>query len=90
MTEIMIEKEEKVKKKDMQKHILVLFNDDEHTTEYVIACLIGVCEHTPIQAEQCTMIVHHKGKCSIKSGTISYLIHINSKLTEAGLTTEIQ
>lgn len=90
MVEIMIEEEEKVKKKDIEKHTLVLFNDDEHPMDYVVSCLIGACQHSPLQAEQCTIIAHHKGKCDVKSGTMPYLRHINQMLAQAGLTTEIQ
>ncbi|SVA61132.1 uncharacterized protein METZ01_LOCUS113986, partial [marine metagenome] len=47
---------------------IILYNDDINTFEHVIKTLIAVCDHTPQQAEQCSLIVHYKGKCSVKSG----------------------
>ena len=51
-------------------HEIILYNDDINTFDHVIDCLISICDHTPLQAEQCTLIVHYKGKCSVKSGTL--------------------
>ncbi|HEX7868723.1 MAG TPA: ATP-dependent Clp protease adaptor ClpS, partial [Chryseobacterium sp.] len=44
---------------------LILHNDDIHTFDDVIEALIQICKHDPIQAEQCTMLVHYKGKCTV-------------------------
>ena len=46
---------------------IILFNDDVNTFDFVIEMLVNVCDHTPIQAEQCAIIVHFKGKCSVKN-----------------------
>jgi ATP-dependent Clp protease adaptor protein ClpS len=51
--------------------------------------LIDVCNHTPLQAEQCTLIVHYKGKCSVKSGTLIDLKVRLRKLIDAKLSAEI-
>ena len=66
-----------------QKSIL-LFNDDVNTFEHVIKTLIDVCDHTPQQAEKCSLIVHYKGKCSVKSGSLSDLKPRCEKLLSAG------
>lgn len=68
---------------------IVLFNDDVNTFEHVIETLIDVCEHTAEQAEQCSIIVHHKGKCTVKTGEYSDLEPRCSRLLEAGLSAEI-
>ncbi len=68
---------------------IVLFNDDVNTFEHVIETLIQVCEHTSTQAEQCSLIVHHKGKCTVKTGKYSDLEPRCSKLLQAGLSAEI-
>jgi ATP-dependent Clp protease adaptor protein ClpS len=47
---------------------LVVFNDDVNTFDHVISTLIRVCKHTPEQAEQCTLLIHYKGKCAVKKG----------------------
>ena len=49
---------------------LVLHNDDVNTFDFVIECLIEICKHTLEQAEQCTILVHYKGKCTVKTGSM--------------------
>ncbi|WP_297693170.1 ATP-dependent Clp protease adaptor ClpS [uncultured Eudoraea sp.] len=68
---------------------IVLFNDDVNTFEHVIHTLIDVCEHTPEQAEQCSLIVHYKGKCTVKTGEYKELEPRCSRLLQAGLSAEI-
>ena len=68
---------------------IVLFNDDVNTFDYVIDTLIYVCDHTPEQAEQCSLIVHYKGKCTVKTGAYDELEPRCSMLLEAGLSAEI-
>ena len=69
---------------------LVLYNDDHNTFDYVIKCLMIWCDHSSTQAEQCAMIVHTKGKCSVKHGIHSKLKAIYTILSEAGLTVSIE
>jgi ATP-dependent Clp protease adaptor protein ClpS len=69
---------------------IILFDDDIHTFEYVIECLIKICKHNNLQAEQCTYLVHYKGKCSVKRGNYEELEPICTALLEKGLTAEIQ
>jgi ATP-dependent Clp protease adaptor protein ClpS len=68
---------------------IILYNDDVNTFEHVIKTLIKVCDHSPEQAEQCSLIVHYKGKCGVKSGSISDLKPRCAKLIQAGLSAEI-
>lgn len=68
---------------------IILFNDDVNTFEHVIETLIKVCSHTPEQAEQCALIVHYKGKCTVKTGVLEKLIPQCKQLLEAGLSAEI-
>jgi ATP-dependent Clp protease adaptor protein ClpS len=49
---------------------LVVFNDDYNTFDHVINTLVKVCKHTPTQAEQCTLIIHYKGKCAVKKALL--------------------
>nr|WP_321411436.1 ATP-dependent Clp protease adaptor ClpS [uncultured Allomuricauda sp.] len=78
-----------VEEETTNEHEIVLFNDDVNTFDYVITTLINVCEHTPEQAEQCSLIVHYKGKCTVKTGEYSFLEPKCSKLLQAGLSAEI-
>lgn len=75
---------------DTSTHKLVLYNDDAHDFLYVIACLIRFCKHEPLQAEQCALITHHNGKCSVKSGDVLDLIKLQESFEDAELTTEIE
>lgn len=68
---------------------IVLFNDDVNTFDYVIDTLIYACDHTPEQAEQCSILVHYKGKCTVKTGTYEDLEPRCTMLLEAGLSAEI-
>ncbi len=68
---------------------LVLYNDDVHTFDYVIEALIEICNHTLEQAEQCTMLVHYKGKCTVKTGKLEVLKPMHQKLISRSLTSEI-
>lgn len=68
---------------------IVLHNDDVNTFDHVIETLIYACEHTAEQAEQCAMLVHYKGKCTVKTGLLDDLKPRCSMLLEAGLSAEI-
>lgn len=68
---------------------LVLHNDDIHTFDYVIDSLIEICKHTLEQAEQCTILVHYKGKCTVKTGSLDLLRPMHEKLISRELTSEI-
>ena len=68
---------------------IVMYNDDYNTFDHVIDTLIKVCKHTSEQAEQCSLIVHYKGKCTVKTGSIDELTPQCSQLLEAGLSAEI-
>lgn len=68
---------------------IVLYNDDVNTFDHVIDTLIRVCNHDEIQAEQCALLVHYKGKCTVKTGSFDELKPQCSALLEAGLSAEI-
>ena len=86
-TEVLIESEKKEQLKDLNE--IVLFNDDVNTFDWVIESLIEICEHDPLQAEQCTLLVHYKGKCGVKTGEYSELEPMCTALLERGLSAEI-
>ena len=68
---------------------IVLFNDDVNTFDHVIDTLITVCNHTQEQAEQCAILVHYKGKCTVKTGSFDDLKPQCTQLLQAGLSAEI-
>jgi ATP-dependent Clp protease adaptor protein ClpS len=65
--------------------ILFLHNDDYHTFDFVIDCLVDICGHDPYQAEQCAWIVHTTGKCDVKHGPRMQLMTMYDKLKRKGL-----
>lgn len=68
---------------------LVVFNDDFNTFDHVIQTLIKVCKHTPEQAEQCTWLIHYKGKCAVRSGPVEELKPMHQAICDAGIDARI-
>lgn len=70
---------------DQDESELVVFNDDVNTFEHVTHILMKVCQHSHEQAEQCTLIIHYKGKCSVKKGTRTKLKPMCEAILDAGI-----
>ena len=85
------ENQEEVLVMDMEyfENKIILHNDDFNTFDFVIECLMEICGHTLEQAEQCTILIHYKGKCAVKSGSMEVLKPMHQKLLSKGLTSEI-
>jgi ATP-dependent Clp protease adaptor protein ClpS len=79
-----------VRTKTENTKAIVLYNDDFNTFEFVTESLIKVCGHDPLQAEQCTYLVHYTGKCAVKLGTLRELRPPYEALLERGLTARIE
>ncbi|WP_348709738.1 ATP-dependent Clp protease adaptor ClpS [Tenacibaculum sp. 190524A05c] len=84
-----IQEELDVLVQETREHEIILYNDDVNTFDFVIDSLINVCDHTVEQAEQCTILVHYKGKCAVKTGEYKELEPRCTKLLELGLSAEI-
>lgn len=84
-----IEEEIALDELDFQERELVVFNDDYNTFDHVIKTLIEVCKHTPEQAEQCTWLIHYKGKCTVKFGSFEELVPMRQGICERGISAEI-
>ena len=84
-----IQEEISVAEKESNENQIVLYNDEVNTFDHVINTLIHACEHTPEQAEQCSLIVHYKGKCTVKTGSYDELEPRCSMLLSAGLSAEV-
>jgi ATP-dependent Clp protease adaptor protein ClpS len=89
MTKEKYSEELKVAEQELMQNEIVLFNDDVNTFDHVIDTLIYACDHVPEQAEQCALLVHYKGKCTVKTGSYDELEPRCSKLLQAGLSAEI-
>ncbi len=75
---------------EVETNRLIVFNDDVNTFEHVIETLIDVCDHTQEQAEQCTIIIHHKGKCSVKEGSFDKLATMRNAICRRGISAEVE
>lgn len=82
--------EEEIKIKEPQKCSLICWNDDVNTFEHVIQSLIEICDHTPEQAEQSTLIIHYNGKCSVRSGEFDKLRPMAEGLIDRGINATIE
>ncbi len=85
-SEVLLEIEEK----EVTGKQIILYNDDFNTFDFVIESLIKVCKHDPLQAEQCTYLVHYKGKCAVKKGVYEELEPMCTALLERNLTAAIE
>ena len=69
---------------------LIVWNDDVNTFEWVIETLIEVCGHSPEQAEQCSYLIHYKGKCAVKHGEYDELKPMCDAITERGIGATVE
>ena len=68
---------------------LVLINDDYNTFDHVVDCLTSLCDHEPLQAEQCALLTHYKGSCEVLRGRYIDLELARDDLNIYGLNTTI-
>ena len=69
---------------------LIVWNDDVNTFDWVIETLIQVCGHTQEQAEQCTLLIHYKGKCDVKRGSYEELEPMCTAITDRQIGATIE
>lgn len=69
---------------------LIVWNDEINSFDWVIETLVDVCGHTQVQAEQCAMIIHFKGKYAVKDGDYDSLKLLREAITERGINATIE
>lgn len=69
---------------------LIVYNDDFNTFDWVIRCLMEILDHSSQQAEQLSLIIHFKGKATVKSGSKSELKPLKDALVDRGLSAVIE
>lgn len=69
---------------------LIVWNDEVNTFEWVIETLIEVCGHTEEQAEQCSMIIHTRGKYAVLHGSYETLKPQCDAITDRGIGATIE
>lgn len=71
-------------------YVLVVWNDEVNTFDWVIETLVEVCGHSAEQAEQCAMIIHTKGKYAVKEGELEVLKPQCTAITDRGINATIE
>lgn len=69
--------------------VLVLHNDDVNSFDYVMEILVEICDHSMTQAEQCATITHFKGKCEVRSGSVTEMRELRYQLISRGLKASV-
>jgi ATP-dependent Clp protease adaptor protein ClpS len=72
------------------RYKLIVHNDDVNTFRHVIVTLMHICQHDEVQAEQCATLVHHKGKCVVKTGGEAELELMKERLAANNLTVSLE
>ena len=70
-------------------HSLIVWNDQVNTFDWVIQSLVEICDHSPEQAEQCALFIHHKGKYGVKKGSFDLLRRKAEALIDRGIQATI-
>lgn len=71
-------------------HLLVVWNDDINTFDWVIETLVEVCGHTTEQAEQCALLIHTKGSYGVKQGDLEILKPMCEAICERMISATIE
>jgi ATP-dependent Clp protease adaptor protein ClpS len=71
-------------------HKLIVHNDHVNTFDWVIQALMDICQHTYEQAEQCSLIIHFKGKHAVKYGSFSTLQKMRNSIVERGIGATVE
>lgn len=71
-------------------HQLIVWNDEVNTFEWVIQTLMEVCGHSAEQAEQCSYIIHFRGKYAVKKGPFEELKVMHEAIVDRGIGATIE
>ncbi|MCO6485880.1 MAG: ATP-dependent Clp protease adaptor ClpS [Saprospiraceae bacterium] len=69
---------------------IVVYNDEINTFDWVIQCFMEILQHTSEQAEQLSLIVHTKGKATVKTGPRTDLQPKKDALVDRGLSAVLE
>ena len=78
-----------VLEQESHKYQIIVYNDDVNTLDWVINSLMDVRDHKAEQAEQCSILIHYKGKCEVLTGELEDLKPRCTELLNRGLSAEI-
>jgi len=69
---------------------LTLHNDNSVSFDHVMNCLVELCGHNEYQANQCALLTHKRGRCSIFVDKYDTCIDVKDNLVRSGLTVTIR
>ncbi|MEM7571718.1 MAG: ATP-dependent Clp protease adaptor ClpS [Bacteroidota bacterium] len=69
---------------------LIVYNDDHNTFDWVMQCFVEILGHSKEQSEQLAMIIHFKGKATVKSASMNELRPKREALVDRGLSAVIE
>lgn len=87
--EVVIE-DEKTDSGSGEEAELIVYNDDHNTFDWVIQCFMEVLNHTMEQAEQLSLLIHFKGKATVKTAPKPVLRPKKDALVDRGLSAVIE
>ncbi len=90
IADIRFEEDVLVQEVDVTTSRLIIHNDEHNTFDWVIRALIDVCRHSFEQAEQCSYLIHYKGKYAVKTGSLDKLKPMKDAITERGISATIE
>jgi ATP-dependent Clp protease adaptor protein ClpS len=90
LTETELNQDTEVLEEKVVESRLVLHNDDHNTFDWVIETLMEVCNHDELQAEQCALLVHHKGKCSVSRGSYMKMKMMKDEIINRGINATVE
>ena len=73
-----------------EKAELIVYNDDVNTFDWVIQCFIEILDHSAEQAEQLSLMVHFRGKATVKTASFDVLRPLKDALIDRGLSAVIE
>ncbi len=83
--------EEEIENSDIgERSQLIVYNDDHNSFDWVIDSFMEVLDHTQAQAEQLAMIIHFKGKATVKTAPKNVLKPKKDALIDRGLSAVIE
>ena len=75
---------------DSNGYMLIVWNDEVNTFDWVIKTLVEVCRHEPEQAEQCAILIHYKGKTDVKRGAYEELKTMCEAIIDRGIGATVE
>ncbi|MCR9289005.1 MAG: ATP-dependent Clp protease adaptor ClpS [Bacteroidetes bacterium] len=89
-TDVLVEEEIEEDIGTGEESFLIVYNDDHNTFDWVIKCFMDILKHTEQQSEQLALIIHTKGKATVKTAPKSKLRPPREALVDRGLSAVIE